>query len=78
MDEKEELLIKIIEKDKGPVVRWLANRALDLAAWLIKLASPYGHMYSLTFKEPEEDPLMADLEEFYKWINEQDKDTGAF
>lgn len=76
--EKEDLFIQVIEKDKGPVVRWFANRALDLASWLVRIASPYGNMYTLTFEEPKEDPLMNDIEEFIKWVNEQDKDTGAF
>jgi hypothetical protein len=76
--EKDELFIQIVEKDKGPVVRWFANRALDLASWLVRVASPYGNMYTLSFEEPDEELDSNEIDKLLKWINDPDKDTGAF
>jgi hypothetical protein len=76
--EKDELFIPIVEKDKGPVVRWFANRALDLASWLVRIASPYGNMYTLTFEEPEEELEGNEIDKLIKWMNDPNRDTGAF
>ena len=75
--EKDELFIHVIEKDKGPVVRWFANRALDLASWLVRVASPYGNMYTLTFEEPEEELDGNEIDKLIAWINDPNRDTGA-
>ena len=75
--EKDELFIPIVEIDKGPVVRWFANRALDLASWLVRVASPYGNMYTLTFEEPEEELDGNEIDKLIAWINDPNRDTGA-
>ena len=45
------------DEDKGPVVRWFANRAMDISGWLAKVSSPYADMYTAVWDEYEDDDL---------------------
>jgi hypothetical protein len=33
------------EKDGGPIINWLAERALRLSSWLMEIALPYAVLY---------------------------------
>jgi hypothetical protein len=48
------------EVDKGPVVRWFANKAIDVSYWLTKVFSPYADMYTAVWDEYEDE---SDLSE---------------
>lgn len=41
--------------DKGPVVRWMANRFMDISSWLARTSSPYADMYTAVWDDYEED-----------------------
>lgn len=41
------------EIESNAVVRWMANRALSLGCWLIKVAAPYTVMYTATIDEDD-------------------------
>jgi len=43
--------------DKGPVVRWFANQAMNVSSWLAKVSSPYADMYTAVWDDYEEDDL---------------------
>jgi hypothetical protein len=45
------------DEDKGPVVRWFANRAMDISGWLAKVSSPYADMYTAVWDDYEDDEL---------------------
>jgi len=43
--------------DKGPIVRWLANQAMNISGWLAKTSAPYADMYTAVWDDYEEDDL---------------------
>jgi hypothetical protein len=43
--------------DKGPIVRWFANQAMNVSSWLAKVSSPYADMYTAVWDDYEEDDL---------------------
>jgi hypothetical protein len=45
------------DEDKGPIVRWFANRAMDISGWLAKVSSPYADMYTAVWDDYEDDEL---------------------
>jgi hypothetical protein len=40
--------------DKGPIIRWGANRVIAFAEFLFRIATPYATMYTVTFDENED------------------------
>ena len=74
---QKDLYRRTVQKDKGPVVRWFANRALDLATWLVRIAAPYGFMYELSYHEDDLDQF-DDIETLLDWFTDPDEDSGAF
>jgi hypothetical protein len=47
--------VKHVEVDKGPVVRWISNGAMNVSSWLVKKFSPYADMYTAIWDDYEED-----------------------
>jgi hypothetical protein len=43
--------------DKGPLVRWVANQAMNVSSWLAKVSSPYADMYTAVWDDYEDDEL---------------------
>jgi len=43
--------------DKGPIVRWFANQAMNISGWLAKTSAPYADMYTAVWDDYEEDDL---------------------
>ena len=43
--------------DKGPLVRWVANQAMNISGWLAKVSSPYADMYTAVWDDYEDDEL---------------------
>jgi hypothetical protein len=43
--------------DKGPLVRWVANQAMNVSGWLAKVSSPYADMYTAVWDDYEDDEL---------------------
>ena len=48
--------------DKGPVVRWFSNQAMNISSWLAKVSSPYADMYTAVWDDYEDE---SDLSEPY-------------
>lgn len=42
------------ELDKGPLVRWVANKAMKLSGKISRLAIPYADMYTAVWDDYEE------------------------
>jgi hypothetical protein len=47
--------IKTVEVDKGPVVRFIANKLTSLGSWLIDKTNAYAEMYTAVWDDYEED-----------------------
>lgn len=47
--------IKHVEVDKGPVVRFFANKLSNLGSWLIDKTHAYAEMYTAVWDDYEED-----------------------
>jgi hypothetical protein len=47
------------EVDKGPVVRWIANKAMNLAGKISKLAHPYADMYTAVWDDYEDEENLS-------------------
>jgi hypothetical protein len=45
------------EVDKGPLVRWFANQAMNISGWLARTSAPYADMYTAVWDDYEEDDL---------------------
>jgi hypothetical protein len=45
------------EVDKGPIVRWIANKAMNVSSWLAKTSEPYADMYTAVWDDYEDDGL---------------------
>ena len=43
--------------DKGPIVGWFANQAMNISGWLAKTSAPYADMYTAVWDDYEEDDL---------------------
>lgn len=43
------------EVDKGPIVRWIANKVMGLSGSLAKFAHPYADMYTAVWDDYEDD-----------------------
>jgi hypothetical protein len=43
--------------DKGPLVRWVANQAMNISGWLAKTSAPYADMYTAVWDDYEDDNL---------------------
>jgi hypothetical protein len=43
----------IREVESNALVRWFADRAIDLAGWLVKTAAPYALVYTSTIDEDD-------------------------
>jgi len=41
--------------DKGPIVRWVANQAMNISSWLAKMSSPYADMYTAVWDDYEDE-----------------------
>lgn len=41
------------EKDGGPIINWLADRAMDLGAWLTKISMNYALVYEAEFEDED-------------------------
>jgi hypothetical protein len=49
--------IKEHEVDRGPIIRWFANKAMNVSSWLIDKSEPYADMYTAVWDEYENDIL---------------------
>ena len=45
------------EVDRGPVVRWIANKAMKICGKISRMAHPYADMYTAVWDDYEEDDL---------------------
>ena len=45
------------EVDKGPLVRWFANQAMNISGWLAKTSAPYADMYTAVWDDYEDNNL---------------------
>jgi hypothetical protein len=45
------------EVDRGPLVRWFANQAMNISGWLARTSAPYADMYTAVWDDYEEDEL---------------------
>jgi hypothetical protein len=52
--------IKEHEIDKGPMVRWVANQAMNMSSWLAKISAPYADMYTAVWDDYEDDSPIDD------------------
>jgi hypothetical protein len=43
--------------DKGPIIRWFANQAMNISSWLAKTSAPYADMYTAVWDDYEDDNL---------------------
>ena len=43
------------EVDKGPVVRWVANKVMSLSGKMARFAHPYADMYTAVWDDYEDD-----------------------
>ena len=46
--------------DKGPIVRWVANRAMSISGWLAKTSAPYADMYTAVWDDYEDESDLAE------------------
>jgi hypothetical protein len=40
--------------DKGPIIRWFANQAMNISSWLAKTSAPYADMYTAVWDDYED------------------------
>ena len=45
------------EVNKGPIIRWFANQAMNISGWLAKTSAPYADMYTAVWDDYEDDEL---------------------
>ena len=48
------------EVDKGPVVRWIANKAMSLSGKISRLAHPYADMYTAVWDDYEDESHLSE------------------
>jgi hypothetical protein len=47
------------EVNRGPVVRWIANKAMSLSGSLAKFAHPYADMYTAVWDDYEDEDNLS-------------------
>jgi hypothetical protein len=47
------------EVDRGPLVRWAANQAMNMSSWLAKVSSPYADMYTAVWDDYEDEENLS-------------------
>lgn len=47
------------EVDKGPVVRWVANKLMNLSGRMAKIAHPYADMYTAVWDDYEDEDTLS-------------------
>jgi hypothetical protein len=45
------------EVDKGPIVRWIANKAISISGKISRVAHPYADIYTAVWDDYEDDEL---------------------
>ena len=48
------------EVDKGFLVRWFANQAMNISSWLAKTSAPYADMYTAVWDDYEDESYLAE------------------
>ena len=48
------------EVDKGPVVRWIANKAMSISGKISRIAHPYADMYTAVWDDYEDESDLAE------------------
>jgi hypothetical protein len=48
------------ENDGGPVLNWLADRAMSLSAWLTRISMKYALLYEAEFEDEDRRVLSAE------------------
>jgi hypothetical protein len=48
------------EVDRGPIVRWIANKAMDASSWLAKVSHPYADMYTAVWDDYEDEDSLSE------------------
>jgi hypothetical protein len=43
------------EVNKGPIIRWFANQAMNISGWLAKTSAPYADMYTAVWDDYEDE-----------------------
>ena len=43
------------ERDGGPIVNWLADKAMEVSVWLALKAHPYSKVWVVTIPEDKDD-----------------------
>ena len=47
------------EVDKGPIVRWIANRLMNLSGRMARMAHPYADMYTAVWDDYEDEDNLS-------------------
>jgi len=47
------------EADKGPLIRWAANQAMNMSSWLAKVSAPYADMYTAVWDDYEDEDNLS-------------------
>jgi hypothetical protein len=48
------------EVDKGPIVRWIANKAMEISGKISRVAHPYADMYTAVWDDYEDESDLAE------------------
>jgi hypothetical protein len=48
------------EVDKGPIVRWIANKAMEISGKISRMAHPYADMYTAVWDDYEDESDLAE------------------
>jgi len=48
------------EIDKGPIVRWIANKAMSISGKISAMAHPYADMYTAVWDDYEDESDLAE------------------
>jgi hypothetical protein len=47
------------EVNKGPIIRWFANQAMNISGWLAKTSAPYADMYTAVWDDYEDENSLS-------------------
>jgi hypothetical protein len=47
------------EVNKGLLVNWVADQAMNLSAWISRVASPYAEMYTAVWDDYEDEDILS-------------------
>jgi hypothetical protein len=47
------------EVNKGPIIRWFANQAMNISGWLAKTSAPYADMYTAVWDDYEDEDTLS-------------------